>query len=844
MGLPNEVNSALIGAAAAVGGYQIEQSLKFTSDSGQYLYHDLSGTPSGTTYGALSCWIKSTRGGYFSPVNNGGFKVFEADSNPGSGSSGVDWYTNVVSYNPGSWPWGDMTAQSAANAKGVTNYWTYNTTQAYPSFRDLTGWHHYLIKWQSGDGTATRRQIVYINGVESVYFSYYGNIGSNEACYFTRNGYRISIGESSNSDFIMAECHCIDGQNVSYTDFVETDSITGEIKAKEYTGSYGNNGWYLKFDPSATNGIGHDHSGNGKHFTATGFTTSGNDTDVLGDSPTNNWCNFNGLYASQNRTTNRFDNGGLGYVSTGGGVVWATQVPNCPPIYQGKWYWEWVTNSVDAYIGLISDTVNVQTSSNTQSQSGTILYYAGDGNKRIDNTASSYGSSFRSTDLPNWSNYVGVALDKDNNTVTFYKSGVSQGSIALSSSSVDMVNRPVLPAFLLADASSRCNFGQFDFQMTPPSGYKAINQSNWPIPNIKNPSEHFNIVTWSGNNATSRSITGVGFQPDFVWIKRRNSNTYVHILFDVVRGAGNQFTTNGTAAELASGSNVAGKVTSFDSDGFTVGQGSNVEGVNKSGGTYVAYCWKAGGSGVSNTDGNVTSTVSVNQTAGFALVNYDSSASTKPLNVGHGLGEKPRFIMFKNRDSAGSWAIYHAEMGATKANALNSTSVPTTSVDYFNNTEPTDTVFTVYDSTPTHQYGTTNTCFAFAWAEKEGYSKFGRYTGNGNNDGTFVPCGFRPAWVLVKCFSTSGDDWQLWDDTRKDFNVTNLAFPVNVGSQEDTSDGGTATTGNYSIDICANGFKHKSLTTSVNGSGRTYLFAAFARCPWKYATGGSGRQVG
>ena len=841
MGLPNEVNSALIGAAAAGGGYQIEQSLKFTSSGSQYLYHDLSGSPSGTTHGALSFWIKPTRGGYYSPVNNGGFKLFEADSNPGSSSSGTDWYTNVVSYNPG-FAWGDMSAQSAANAKGVANYWTLNTTSSYAAFRDMTGWHHYLIKWQSGDGTSNRRQIVYINGVESVYYNYYGSIGSNEACYFTRSGYRISIGEGSNSDFILAEVHCIDGTSVSYTDFVETDSITGEIKPKEYTGSYGNNGWYLKFDPSATNGIGHDHSGNGKNFTALGFDTSGNANDVLGDSPTNNWCNFNGLYASQNRTTNRFAEGGTWYQSTGSGVVWATQVPNCPPIYQGKWYWEWSVNTVDSYIGIISDTVNTQTSSNTQSESGTILYYAGNGNKRIDNSASSYGSSFNGGGS-NWSPYVGVALDKDNNTVTFYRNGVSQGSIALSSSSVDMVNRPVLPAFLLADGTSYGNFGQFDFQMTPPSGYKAINQNNWPIPTIKNPSKHFNIVTWSGNGASSRSITGVGFQPDFVWIKRRNSNTYVHILFDVVRGAGNQFTTNGTAAELASASNVAGKVSSFDSDGFTVASGSsNNYGVNQSGGTYVAYCWKAGGSGVSNTDGNVTSTVSVNQTAGFSLVSYQAQ-STKPLNVGHGLGEKPRFIMFKNRTASAAFQVYHAEFGATKAMSLNTTSGTTTSADYFNNTEPTTSVFTVFDATSTHAYGSTNQHFAWCFAEKEGFSKFGRYTGVGNKDGTFVPCGFRPAWVLVKCFSTSGDAWQLWDDTRRDYNVTNLAFPVNAGSQEDTSLG-TDSTGNYSIDICANGFKHKALTTSVNGSGRTYIFAAFARCPWKYATGGSGRQVG
>jgi len=844
MSIPTSLRDVFIGANAAGGSYQIEHSLKFNSNASQYLYHDLSGTPSGTTHGSLSCWIKGTRPGYYGPTTTtDGWNLWESDSNPGSPSSGTDWYTNCVPYNAG-FAWGDMSWQSAANAKGVANYWTLNTTSSYMAYRDLTGWCHVLTKWQSGDGTSNRRQIVYVNGVESVYYNYYGTIGSNEACYFTRNGYRISLGEGGNADFIIAEAICVDGTEVSPTDFYETDSITGEIKPKEYTGTFGNNGWYLKFDPSAANGIGHDHSGNGKHFTATGFTTSGNDTDVLSDSPTNNWCNFNQLYASQNRNTNRISKGGTHYVSTGGGVVWATQVPNCPPIYQGKWYWEWVQNSTDAYIGLISDTVNAQTSGNTQSESGTILYYAGDGNKRIDNSASSYGSSYKSTDLPSWSNYVGVALDKDNNTVTFYKSGVSQGSIALSSSSVDMVNRPVLPAFLLLDASSRGNFGQFDFQMTPPAGYKAINQANWPEPSIKNPREHFNVVTWSGNGASSRAITGVGFQPDFVWVKRRNSNTYVHILFDVVRGAGNQFTTNGTAAELASASNVAGKVSSFDSDGFTVASGSsNNFGVNQSGGTYVAYCWKAGGSGVSNTDGSQTSTVSVNQTAGFSLVNYDSSASTKPITVGHGLGEKPRFIMFKNRDSAGSWAIYHAETGATKAAALNSTSAPTTSIDYFNNTEPTDTVFTGYDSTPTNQYGTTNTCFAFCWAEKEGYSKFGRYTGVGNKDGTFVPCGFRPAWVLVKCFSTSGDSWYLWDDTRRDYNVTNLGFPVDAGSQEDTSLG-TDSTGNYSIDICANGFKHKALTTPVNGSGRTYMFAAFARCPWKYATGGVGRDVG
>ena len=331
-------------------------------------------------------------------------------------------------------------------------------------------------------------------------------------------------------------------------------------------------------------------------------------------------------------------------------------------------------------------------------------------------------------------------------------------------------------------------------------------------------------MLYTGNTPTGQAITGVGFQPDFLWIKAR-SYAGSHALMDVLRGSNKQLVSNSTNSE---GTNSSGNgVLSFDADGFTLGAESNALGSTNGSQTYVAWNWLAGGAGSSNTAGSITSTVSANPTAGFSIATYTGAGSAG--TVGHGLGVAPKFLIVKNRSSATAynWYVWHA--GLTSASyflQLNTTSGQINSPDPFNATAPTSTLFSVGGENVVNGVN----YVAYAFSEVEGYSKFGSYTGNGSTDGPFVWCGFRPAVVLTKCSSNAGDDWRIWDNQRPGYNLTNLSLAPNTSAAEDTSPN------NYAIDTLSNGFKLRSLTTGTNGSGRTYIFMALA----ENSFGGSG----
>ena len=325
---------------------------------------------------------------------------------------------------------------------------------------------------------------------------------------------------------------------------------------------------------------------------------------------------------------------------------------------------------------------------------------------------------------------------------------------------------------------------------------------------INKSSEHFNTKLYTGTGAT-QSITGVGFQPDMNWCKLRTT-AYNHVIVDAVRGVTKVIRPNLNNTE----DTYTNAITSFDSDGFTLGADTNGE-HNRNGDNIVSWNWKANGAGVSNTDGDITSTVSANTTSGFSIVSYTGTGSQ--ATVGHGLGATPKWIVVKRLQNAEDWAVYHASNGAGTYQSLNTTKGKQTNSNRFN-VAPTSSVFTVN----THEsVNFAENYIAYCFAEKTGYSKFGSYTGNGNADGPFIYTGFKPAFIMVKR-TDSTSNWQINDNKRDVDNVQNTPLMANLSNAESTD---------TSWDSLSNGFKMRQDYGSKNASGGTYIYMAFAEAP-------------
>jgi hypothetical protein len=325
----------------------------------------------------------------------------------------------------------------------------------------------------------------------------------------------------------------------------------------------------------------------------------------------------------------------------------------------------------------------------------------------------------------------------------------------------------------------------------------------------------FAATTYTGTGAaqnilnSANNTIGTTFRPDFVWGKIRSGADY-HVLVNSVVGVDKFLKSNTTDAETTN----AQTITAFNSNGYSVGTSTDL---NRSTYTFVGWQWKGGGTGVSNTSGSITSTVSVNATAGFSVVTFATTGSAG--TVGHGLGVAPKFIIAKNRGASTAWPVYHASIGATNRLVLNTTDASTADTSW-NNTAPTSTVFSENLS------GSVFNFVAYCWAEVAGFSKFGSYTGNGSTDGPFVYLGFRPRYVMLKVSSTTGD-WVVYDTSRNTYNVVDLYLYPNSSAAE----GGSGTP---RLDILSNGFKLRQ-SGQDNTSGATYIYAAFAENPFKYS---------
>jgi hypothetical protein len=501
------------------------------------------------------------------------------------------------------------------------------------------------------------------------------------------------------------------------------------------------------------------------------------------------------------------------------------------PSGSGKYYWEAVftrtsTTDGDVVVGIVSTTWNPgeATGSPSVSPGNTSDSWGvsgNNGNKINNGSGSAYGSSFASGDI------IMVAYDAVNGSFyvgkngTWFNSGVPASNTG---SAFTGITTEVLPGFGMAfDSGSsivNVNFGQRPFSYTPPTGFVRLNTFNLPDSTIKKGNTVMDATLYTGTGTTQVLVNQGQFKPDLVWTKSR-SNAYNNVLCDSVRGVAKGLFSDLTNAEDTA--SPTSYVQAFNSNGFSVNIGTNS---NANGATYVGWQWQAGqGTNTSNTSGSITSTVSVNATAGFSVVTYTGN-STSGATVGHGLGVTPSMIILKSRSFGDTgWAVKHKNLSSGNNLRLNTTAAQGTLDGYGVIADlNSSTTFTLTSggSGNTNVNNSGSTYVAYCWSEIAGFSRFGSYTGNGSSDGPFVFTNFRPKYILAK--STGTASWFVLDTARLGYNSANNYLLPNASSAEATYNG---------VDILSNGFKVRNTDSGYNDSGVTYIYMAFAENPFK-----------
>jgi len=586
-----------------------------------------------------------------------------------------------------------------------------------------------------------------------------------------------------------------------------------------------------------SNDLGIDRSGNGNNWTVNNITYS----DQMVDSPTNNFSTFNPL-DPQGTTSITFSEGNLKVVQA---ASWTGAVNNVL-MTSGKWYWEYSgTDMSNSGVGVIKPNGAQHLAMNVANNG-----YFGDSDRgyginfQFGNECDFYTNTTKTTDgyLSAYSNgdVIAVAYDADTGKIWIAKNntwGTTSGGLGNPSTAANpaaTVANPeegYLAGFSLENCTIVANFGQDssfagnktaqgnqdgndigDFYYTPPTGFLALCTKNLPDVDVV-PSEHFNTVLWTGDGTDDRSITGVGFQPDWVWGKGR-SNGGSHRIADAVRGATKLLMADDTGAEYTSNA-----VKTFISDGFTTSRtGGNL---NDNNWTFVAWNWKANGSGSSNTDGSSNSTVSANTDAGFSIVSYTGQSGAQ--TIGHGLSKTPEMIILKNRSDADEWLVYYGY----KDNYLRlDTNAAEGDNTFWNDTAPTPSVFSVGDSRPSNS-GHGSNYIAYCFHSVDGYSKAdGFYIGNASTDGVFNYCGFSPKWIMIKR-KNAVNNWYIYDTARTANNPNGTVLLADSSNAE-------ATQTYFQIDILSNGWKARASDGAINTSGE-YIYLAFAETPFKYS---------
>ena len=801
----------------ALGAADIQRSIRFFSDDGQ-VFQRTPGSAGNRKKWTFSAWIKRSN-------LSAEQRIFGGNANAS--------HIYFASNDELTW---DLANDGSSSSQGNLN------TDA--KFTDTTSWLHLVCALDTDESTADNRMRIYVNGAEITDFGSRTNPSSGYATNAINDTTLHTIGRRTSDqgsdgmrfDGYMAEINFIDGQQYDPSYFGFTDPQTGIWLPKRYEGTYGTNGFYLDFsDNSSTAALGIDKSPNGNDFANYNFSLS----DSVKDTPTNAFCTMNLLdKAAGTQLTTK--NGSLTvYTSHGFRTMRSTMGAS-----SGKWYWEArLISWASSFIGITSGDEDITGTGRGGETSNSATIRQNTGNLRTNGSDASYGNSQADGDI------LGFALDMDNGKFyiaengTWYNSGdpangTNAGKTGLTGT--------VFPSAAPYDGKS-CyfNFGQDDtfdgnetsqgntdgnghgkFKYAPPTGFLALCTSNLPAStSILRPKKHFDTLIYTGNGSADRDITGLEFKPDFVWIKNRDDYDW-HMLQDVIRGANKVLYSNTNDGEDTDNSN--GHVNHFIEGGFNVTAGASGN-TNKDTEDYVAWCWKAGGAAVSNSDGTVTSSISVNKEAGFSIVTYTGNA-TANQTVGHGLGAAPNIVITKRRNSSDNWQVYWNSQGSGQAtsrngflNLSNAMNNPA-HVDQWGGAVVTSTTFPLGASDVSNN-GSGDTYVSYCWTGIPGYSKFGEYTGSGNSDGTFVHCGFRPAFLIAKKYSGT-DAWMMWDSTRDSHNIMH-----HRNSTEYYPETTTVSSSSSQCDFLSNGFKWRGTSNDTNGDGDNYVFWAFAEQP-------------
>ena len=846
----------LMGAAAAAASagatgfysYQIANSIRGSAAADTTLKFT-AGTPTSTTKMTMSFWVKR-----YTPnsTDAGANNVFT------TGTGGGNYF--YIAYNA------TLTMENTGGNQGTG----YLLTEE--KYRDSSAWYHVILRIDTSQSTQFDRIRVYVNGhqlgVDEAWRNQamITNTAQDETfSYLNADGLVQAWGGLSGkghgtegADLQLADCMFFDGQSY-YSELGEYKN--GVWIPKDPSGlTFGNNGYWLKFESSSD--LGNDSSGNNNDFTVANFAAH----DQMLDTPTfdssSNGGNFATLGPLWKTPDMTFSEGNLKWTTSTNqrGAMSNWSIP-----LEGKYYFEYVplswghSSGDDMWLGL-----NVSTVDFTASRGGkaTCYGYGANSGKKIDGdgTEDSYGASWGTDDI------IGVAVDRVNDTIQFSKNGSFQGSAFAIPATADLFPW-VGSGGGTSSASGVFNFGQDgtfagnvtaggnsddtgygNFKYDPPTGFLALCSGNLLVADVVDPAQTdddfpqklFDAKLYTGSGGT-QTISGVGFQPDFTWIKNRGA-TADHVLMDSTRGA---YASNDYYYQRSNTTALQDHTTDFHnfaSDGFIVGGTGTY--FNASGNTFASWNWRAnGGTTSTNTQGSEDSTVQADPSGGFSIVKWTGTSDSwsNAITVGHGLSAAPNVMLCKKYlGNTDQWEVFFSDYGSYSIGgsnaASNSLRLDTDAALYtnqsyksFGGVMPTSTVFTVDGN---NLNGSGDTIIAYCFANCEGYIKAGTYVGNGDgSDGAFVYTGFRPAWVLTKRLTTNS--WRIQDNAMDTYNPAYHVLKPQSSAAQDAYTDGT----DYN-DFLSNGFKvaRGGDTANFNANGETYVYLAMAHNPFKYAT--------
>lgn len=793
----------------------------------------------------------------------------------------------------------EINHSNITNPGEVTKY-----LRSYNSIADPFAWAHVVLRFDTTQSNDYERLRYYINGIEWTSshdpvvdnyggWSYDVFPGLNEELDFNTANKEMNLGCYYNSgtqthffDGLLANIQFLDGTSAGPDTFGEDKN--GIWIPKKFSGSYGSNGFHLDFANSAS--LGNDVSGNNNHWTPSAGITS---VDQILDTPTRNYSTLAGNkdWWADNIT---FSEGNLRAVTDGTHTVDSGSARNGKQavsnftMTSGKYYAECRINDFQddnnnsSHIGVVANYSTLPMAGNY----GFEFDYEDNGAINAANT--NIGTTFSQ-----WSNgdVIGIALNIDDDSLTFYKNGsqITQisnlSTYAAAYSYGPDQNFPQDFAYQFyqgnsandaTDTDVTWNFGQDssfggletpqgnggageDFKYTPPTGHKGLSTDSMPEPVItpklgNGPSNHFAVKLYEGTGA-AKNITGLDFSPDMIWIKRISTSSTAEnevTLTNSVRGAGKHLLTSRpqNIADAVNDIEITNNqvITSINNDGFSIGTDADV---NTNNIKYTAYCFRAGGSSTtSNSLGSITSQVSVNAEAGFSIVTYTGNG-VLGATVGHGLGRKPKLIMVKSLNTSAKWRVYHFGMagffnqqypidgGHLASTMAYETTDPRNSVSYWNDTSPTNTVFTIGNSADTNP---SDDMIAYCFAEVPGYSKIEYLYSGGFSDsdatgmGRFFALPFTPAMLFTYNISSSTSSYGKWYIFSDEESGASAPGPYgNATRKRMGSDTHTATDGSFDVNFMTGGFNMDGDRGLTGAADQEVIYMAFAKSPLKYS---------